>query len=140
MKMSHQHVSSGWQNGVYKGAFREIELIRKMAAEGATSKIKVEIDQLLYYRKSRTGIFVGSLVEPLLSDGQVFVKAGDNCKIKIKFDALDLIKMRNTKMMEFIIKNSCEEKMLNGTFVKQITACSVSDYISEDQKTFKMKF
>ena len=65
---------------------------------------------------------------------------GDNCKIKIKFDALDLIKMRNTKMMEFIIKNSCEEKMLNGTFVKQFTACSVSDYISEDQKTFKMKF
>ena len=106
-----------------------------MTTEGATSKIQVEIDHFLLYRKSKVGVITGKLVEPLLSQGQIFVKAGDDCKVKLKIEILDFTKLRNVKILEMAIKNSCEEKMLNGTFVKQFTALSVSDYITDVQKT-----
>ena len=124
-------------NRVYKGVLRETKLIQRMTSEGATSKIQVQIDHLLIYTKSRTGLFIGTLVEPLMSDGQVFVKGGENCKVKIKYDILDFGKLKHTKILEFVIHNSCEEKMLNGTFVKQFTALSVSDYTCDVEKTIK---
>ena len=64
-----------------------------MTAERKTSKIQVEIDQFLFYRKSKVGLFIGSLVEPLLSDGQIFAKASETCKVKLKMDNIDLSKI-----------------------------------------------
>ena len=120
---------------VYKGPRLEFGFILKMTAEIKTSKIQVEIDQFLVYRKSKVGIFIGSLIEPLLSDGQIFAKAGETCKIKLKMDTIDLSKLSTVRSLEFIIKNSCEEKNYNGSFVKQFTAISVSDYINDQAKT-----
>ena len=106
-----------------------------MTTERKTSKIQVEIDQFLFYRKSKVGLFIGSLVEPLLSDGQIFAKAGETCKVKFKMDNIDLSKILSVRSLEFVIKNSCEEKNYNGSFVKQFTALSVSDYIHDQAKT-----
>ena len=106
-----------------------------MTPETKTTKIQVEIDHFLVYRKSRVGIFIGSLKGVLLSDGQSFVRDGETCKIKIKFDLIDLTKMQNVQALEFIIRKSCEEKSYNGTFVKQFTAISISDYISEKTRS-----
>ena len=121
--------------GIYKGAPQLIELIREMTSEMKTSKIQVEIDHFLVYRKSKVGLFIGSLVEPLLSDGQVFLNAGETCKIKIKIESVDFTKLPNVKNLEFLVKNSCEEKNYSGTFVKQFTATSITDYVFEKQKT-----
>ena len=106
-----------------------------MTSEGATSKIQVEIDHLLLYRKSRVGILTGKLVEPLYSKGKVFVKAGEDCKVKFKFDIVDLAKLRDVKDLEIVIKNSCEEKMYKSSFVKQFTADSFCHYISDKPRT-----
>ena len=81
-----------------------------MTSNQATSTIQVEIEHLLYYRKSKIGLFVGTLVEPLMSHGEIFVDAGKECKIKIKFDCIDLQKLRSARVLEFVIRNSCEEK------------------------------
>ena len=134
--MSHTLFHRDETGGVYKEPKIENELIRKMAAEMKTSKIQVEIDHFLVYRKSRVGLFIGSLVTPLLSDGQVFVKAEEKCKVKINFDLIDLQKMKNVRALEFTIKNTCEEKVYSGTFVKQFSAICISDYIYEGSEPF----
>ena len=106
-----------------------------MASERETSQIQVEIDQFLYYRKSRVGLFVGILVEPLLSKGKIFVDTGEECKIKIKFDCIDLQKLPDARILEFEIKNSFEEKIHLGKLVKQFTAEAITKYTSDEQKS-----
>ena len=80
----------------------EVKIIREMTTEGATSKIQVEIDHFLLYRKSKVGVITGKLVEPLLSQGQIFVKAGDDCKVKLKIEILDFTKLRNVKICNIL--------------------------------------
>ena len=107
-----------------------------MTVEGATSKIKLEIYHFLFYRKSRVGVMVGTLVEPLISNGRIFAEAGENCKVKFKSESVDLSEMGSARIVEINIKKTCEEKYFKGAVVKQFTAESVSNYITENQKTF----
>ena len=106
-----------------------------MTSNQATSTIQVEIEHLLYYRKSKIGLFVGTLVEPLMSHGEIFVDAGKECKIKIKFDCIDLQQLRSARVLEFVIRNSCEEKFYFGRLIKQFTAEAVTNYTSEEAKS-----
>ena len=99
------------------------------------SNIQVEIDHLLFYRKSRIGVLAGKLVKPIFSQGEIFVKAGEECKVKFKIEIFDFTKLRDAKILGMAIKNSCEEKMYKGCFVKQFTADSFCDYISDKPKT-----
>ena len=106
-----------------------------MEAKGATSKIRLEIDHFLFYRKSRMGLLIGKLLDPLISNGSIFLQAGENCKIKYKIECVDFSKIANTKIIELNIRNSCEEKMFNGATVKQFTADIVTNYILDERKS-----
>ena len=107
-----------------------------MTCGGETSKIRVEFDHFLFYRKSKVGVIVATLQDPLLSNGAIIANAGETSKIKFKFDIVDLTKLSSARFLELVIRNSYEEKIINGRLVKQFTAERVSDYISDKSKTF----
>ena len=127
--------SARWPEQYKRSPIFDFRIISKMSSEGATSTIKVEIDHFLFYRKSRVGVIIGTLIEPLLSNGTTFVRAGEDCKIKFKFDCMDFTKLSSVSFLELVIRNSCEEKMFKGGLVKQFTAERVSKYIPEQSKT-----
>ena len=106
-----------------------------MTCGGETSKIKVEFDNFLFYRKSKVGVIVAKLTEPLLSNGATIAYAGEISKIKFKYDIVDFTKLSTVKFLEIIIRNSYEEKMVNGRLVKQFTAERMTDYISDKSKS-----
>ena len=81
------------------------------------------------------GLLIGKLLKPLISNGAIFLQAGENCKIKYKIDCVDFSKIANTKIIELKIRNSCEEKMFNGTSIKQFTADIVTNYILDERKS-----
>ena len=133
-----------------------IFLIRKITAELKTSKmerkipglssamktstVELDMDYFLFYTKSRAVIFVGNLVKPLVSNGEIIVDDDEKCKIKINSDHIDFAKMKNINHLEFIIKNNYEERTLNGKLVKQFTAVIVSDYIYEGSDSLSHSF
>ena len=120
--------------GVYKEV-REFKFIRKMAVEGATSKIRVEIDTLVFYRKSKIGIIGAKLMVPIMSQGKLIAVEGEQCNIKFRLDLLNFARIENVKFLELIIRNSYEEKFFKGNLIKQFVAESFSDYISDERKT-----
>ena len=120
---------------VYKEHETRFRLIQKMAVEQTTSKILVEIETFLFYRKSRVGIIAGKLLKPIFSRGCEFAREGEPCNIKFKLDLIDFSRMPDVKIVEVIISNTCEEKAFKGNIVKQFTAKSIPDYISDRRKT-----
>lgn len=121
---------------VYKAAEIHFELIQKMAAERATRILKIEIDNFVFYQKSKVGLIVGKVVEPLISDGLVILNTGCDCKIKLKADCVNLNyqKLSTSKNLDFIVQNSYELKNLRGVPVKQFTADSVTSYNENDKR------
>ena len=105
-----------------------------MTCSGATSRIKVEIDHFIFYRKSKIGLIIGSLTDCLTSNGSILADEREDCKIKIKLDCVDLTKLGHARFLELTIQNFYEEKFYKGVSVKQFTAVSVSDYISDLSK------
>ena len=107
-----------------------------MTAEQATRILKVEIDNFVFYRKSKTGLIVAKAVEPLTSNGEPFLVAGADCKLKFKLDCPNILlaSLAADKFVEFRIKNTCEEKLLRGVPVKQFTVESVVNYYEDDQR------
>ena len=106
-----------------------------MTAEQTTSKILIEIDSFLFYRKSGVGIIGGKLLNPLFSQGKVFAIEGEHCSIKFRKNIIDFHRMSDVRVLEIEIENSCEEKSLKGNLIKQFTAKSFTDYKSETRKT-----
>ena len=107
-----------------------------MEGKTSTKIIKVEIDNFVFYRKSKTGLIVGKTVEPLTSNGKPFLSADADCKLKFKLDCpnLFLASLAADKFVEFEIKNTCEEKILRGVPVKQFTVEAVANYYEDDQR------
>ena len=106
-----------------------------MAAEQTTSKILVDMDSFLFYRKSGVGVIGGKLLNPIFSHGKVFAIEGELCNIKFRIDLIDFNRLSNVRVLEIIIGNSCEEKSFKGNLIKQFTAKSFTDYKSETRKT-----
>ena len=106
-----------------------------MAVERATSTIKVELDTLLFYRKSGVGIIGGKLLDPIISNGKIFCKEGELCNIKFRSDIIDFSRISNVKILEIIIGNTYEEKCYKETLIKQFTAKSITEYKSDTKKS-----
>ena len=107
-----------------------------MDAEKITRDLKVEIDNFVFYRKSKVGLIVGKTVEPVISNEKTFLGAGEDCKIKFKLDCpnLNLQQLAAGKFVEFKVKNTYEEKLLRGSIVKQFTLDSFTKYHADDKR------
>lgn len=105
-----------------------------------TSTIQLDVDHFLFYTKSRVALFIGTLVKPLVSNGEIIVNAEEKCKIKISFDLIELSRMKDVNRLEFIIRNNYEERTLNGNLVKQFSAVTVSDYINDRSDSLSRSF
>lgn len=112
-----------------------------MSGNNETRKLKIEIDNFVFYRNSKVGLIVCKTVEPLISKGQTFLDIGVDCKVKFDLDCVDLSKLAKAGEVDLFIKNSCEEKFLRGSLVKQFTLESVDSYIENaDDKRKTVQF
>ena len=107
-----------------------------MDADLNTRLVKLEIDNFVFYRRSKIGLIVGKLVEPLVSKNQVFLNTGEDCKIKFQLDCqnINLQQLATVKVVNFQVESSFEEKTLRGAPVKQFTAKSVLKYNADDKR------
>ena len=55
-----------------------------MSFQQTSKNLKIEIDNFIFYQKSKVGLIVGRAAEPLISGGKTFVQVGEECRIKFK--------------------------------------------------------
>ena len=98
--------------------------------------IKIEIDNFIFYRKSKVGLILGRATEPLVSGGKNFVNIGEECRLKFRIDCpnLNLQQLAIAKVIDLAIKNSCEEKYIRDTKIKQFTVEAINQYNADDQR------
>ena len=107
-----------------------------MSFQQTSKNLKIEIDNFIFYQKSKVGLIVGRAVEPLISGGKTFVQVGEECRIKFKLDCnnLNLQQLAIAKIVDILVKNSCEEKFVRGVKVKQFSVESFNQYNADDQR------
>ena len=96
--------------------------------------LKIEVDNFIFYQKSKVGLIVGKAVHQLKSQDRILLSSGEDCKIKFKSDIVDLQKLTSAKTVDFVVKNFFEERPYKGTSVKQFVAESVDQYNEDSQR------
>ena len=108
----------------------------KMNNEEKPKVLRVDIDNFVFYQKSKVGLLVGKAIQPLISQDKILLNTGDDCKIKFKVDIsnLDFQQLVSAKSVDFAVKNFFEEKNFKGSLVKQFTADTVEKYNADNKR------
>ena len=102
--------------------------------------ITLATENFIFYQKSKVIILLGKATSPLISDNKVILDKGENCKIQFKTDILnfDANKFLPAGSIEYLIENTCEERIVAGATVKQFYAKAISNYHENNKrKTFQ---
>ena len=107
-----------------------------MNNEEKTKVLRVDIDNFVFYQKSKVGLLVGKAIQPLISQDKILLNTGDDCKIKFKVDIpnLDFQQLVSAKSVDFGVKNFFEEKNFKGSLLKQFTADTVEKYNADHKR------
>ena len=85
-------------------------------------RITVSPENFIYYNKSKIIILLGKATKVLISNNKVVVEKGESCKVQFKtaIQNFDGSQFMQAGSIEFIVENTCEEKVIGGKIIKQL--------------------
>ena len=98
--------------------------------------LTLSTDNFIYYHKTKIIILQGKILEALISENQIVVDKGENCKVVFKSDIpnFDITKFLEAGSVKYSVKNICEERTNNGVAVKSFYATGIIHYHENNQR------
>ena len=106
-------------------------------------RLTLSTENFIFYQKSKVIILLGKATQPLISNNKVIVEKGESCKVQFKTEVsnFDGSQFFQAGSIEFIVKNTLEEKIVAGAKIKQFSGTAISNYeIDENDQRKTVQF